>query len=114
MCGKMEHSRGVLGRPHGTLGGVGNAGVQVLDAARRVRLAILGGACVGDGLADLALDLVDPLAGFVAFAIRVSHLPLEAGEVILSGSLAPLVPVVPGDCMNMKIGGIGTASVRFV
>jgi len=38
---------------------------------------------------------------------------LEAGEVILSGSLVPLLAVAPGDCMQLSIGGIGTAAVRF-
>lgn len=38
---------------------------------------------------------------------------LEAGEVILSGSLVPLEPVVAGDHMTLSIGGIGGASVRF-
>ncbi len=38
---------------------------------------------------------------------------LEAGEVILSGSLVPLEPVKPGDEMRVRIGGIGGASVRF-
>lgn len=39
---------------------------------------------------------------------------LKAGEVILSGSLVPLEPVVAGDYMRVSIGGIGSASVRFV
>ena len=38
---------------------------------------------------------------------------LEAGEVILSGSLVPLHPVVPGDVMTLAVGGMGNASVRF-
>ena len=38
---------------------------------------------------------------------------LEAGEIILSGYLVPLEPVVAGDHMTLAIGGIGTASVRF-
>ena len=38
---------------------------------------------------------------------------LEAGEVILSGSLVPLHPVVPGDVMTLAVGGIGNAAVRF-
>lgn len=41
-------------------------------------------------------------------------IPLKAGEVILSGSLVPLEPVVAGDFMQVSIGGIGNASVRFV
>jgi len=39
---------------------------------------------------------------------------LKAGEVILSGALAPMVPAIPGDNMRTSIGGIGSASVLFV
>jgi 2-oxopent-4-enoate/cis-2-oxohex-4-enoate hydratase len=38
---------------------------------------------------------------------------LLAGEVILSGSLVPLEPVRAGDVMQLRIAGIGGASVRF-
>ena len=38
---------------------------------------------------------------------------LKAGEVILSGSLVPLLPIKPGDNMHVSIGGIGSAAVRF-
>jgi 2-oxopent-4-enoate/cis-2-oxohex-4-enoate hydratase len=38
---------------------------------------------------------------------------LEAGEVVLSGSLVPLEPVAPGDRMRLVIGGIGSAEVVF-
>lgn len=41
-------------------------------------------------------------------------IPLKAGEVILSGSLVPLEPVTAGDFMRVSIGGIGSASVRFI
>lgn len=40
-------------------------------------------------------------------------IPLQAGEVILSGSLVPLESVQAGDFMSVSIGGIGNASVRF-
>lgn len=40
-------------------------------------------------------------------------IPFKAGEVILSGSLAPLIPVVPGDEMRLEIEGIGGCSCRF-
>jgi len=39
---------------------------------------------------------------------------LKAGEVILSGSQSPLVPVVPGDSLYCHVGGLGSASVRFI
>jgi len=39
---------------------------------------------------------------------------MNAGDVILSGSLVPLEPIVAGDKMHLRIGGIGEASVNFV
>ncbi|NQX88625.1 MAG: fumarylacetoacetate hydrolase family protein [Halioglobus sp.] len=41
-------------------------------------------------------------------------IPFKAGEVILSGSLAPLIPVEVGDQMALEIEGIGGCSCRFV
>ena len=41
-------------------------------------------------------------------------IPFKAGEVILSGSLAPLIPVVAGDRMSLEIEGIGGCSCNFV
>ena len=41
-------------------------------------------------------------------------IPLKAGEVILSGSQSPLVPVKPGDSLHCSVGGLGSASVRFI
>lgn len=38
---------------------------------------------------------------------------LLAGEVILSGSLVPLEPVKAGDFMQLRVAGLGDASVRF-
>ena len=39
---------------------------------------------------------------------------LKAGEVILSGSQSPLVPVKPGDSLVCSVGGLGGTSVRFI
>lgn len=39
---------------------------------------------------------------------------LKAGDVILSGSQSPLVPVVAGDSLYCGVGGLGGTSVRFV
>ncbi|CAA0083549.1 2-hydroxyhexa-2,4-dienoate hydratase [BD1-7 clade bacterium] len=41
-------------------------------------------------------------------------IPFLAGEVILSGSLVPLEPVVAGDKMEMELEGVGRCSVNFV
>lgn len=39
---------------------------------------------------------------------------LKAGEVILSGSLVPLIPVKPGDHVRLDLEHVGSASCRFV
>ncbi|WP_418179318.1 2-oxopent-4-enoate hydratase [Aliarcobacter lanthieri] len=39
---------------------------------------------------------------------------LKAGEVILSGALCAMVTIQAGDNMTINIGGIGSASCRFV
>jgi 2-oxopent-4-enoate/cis-2-oxohex-4-enoate hydratase len=39
---------------------------------------------------------------------------LKAGDVILSGSQSPLVPVKAGDTLHCSVGGLGSTSVRFV
>jgi 2-oxopent-4-enoate/cis-2-oxohex-4-enoate hydratase len=41
-------------------------------------------------------------------------IPFKAGEIILSGSLVPLIPVVAGDRMHLELDGVGSASVSFV
>ncbi|MFN5903528.1 MAG: fumarylacetoacetate hydrolase family protein [Novosphingobium sp.] len=39
---------------------------------------------------------------------------LDAGDVILSGSLVPLEPAVKGDVFEMTLHGVGTCTARFV
>jgi 2-oxopent-4-enoate/cis-2-oxohex-4-enoate hydratase len=63
-----------------------------------------------------AAALGSPVACVVWLANTLGEfgIPLQAGEVILSGSLVPLEPVKPGDRMELAIGSIGRASVNFV
>ena len=39
---------------------------------------------------------------------------LKAGDVILSGSQSPLVPVKAGDSLHCAVGDLGSTSVRFI
>jgi 2-oxopent-4-enoate/cis-2-oxohex-4-enoate hydratase len=39
---------------------------------------------------------------------------LKAGELILSGSQSPLVPVKAGDTFRCEVDGLGSASLRFI
>ena len=41
-------------------------------------------------------------------------IPLKAGDLILSGSQSPLVPVTAGDSLICSVGGLGSTSVRFI
>jgi len=63
-----------------------------------------------------AATLGSPLkaVAWLANTLGEWDIPLNAGDVVLSGSLVPLEPVVAGDFMEATIGGIGKVSVRFV
>jgi len=41
-------------------------------------------------------------------------IPFRAGDIILSGSVVPLEPVVAGDTMHCEVEGLGSASCSFV
>mgnify|MGYP001042574992 CR=1 FL=1 len=50
---------------------------------------------------------------WLANTLGAFGIPLKAGEVILSGSQSPLMPVVAGDSFHCSVGGLGSCSVRF-
>lgn len=50
---------------------------------------------------------------WLANTLGAFGIPLLKGEVILSGSLGPLVPVAAGDRFDLSIEGLGGCSVRF-
>ncbi|MEQ5838096.1 2-oxopent-4-enoate hydratase [Paraburkholderia acidicola] len=63
-----------------------------------------------------AAALGNPLEAVAWLANTLGQLnePLRAGDVVLSGSLAAMVPVAAGDSLKVSIDGIGSCSVRFV
>lgn len=72
------------------------------------------GEIVGTGAG--AATLGSPVNAIVWLANTLGRLdiPLKAGEVVLSGSLAAMFPIAAGDAFRMTLGGIGGCSVRFV
>ena len=58
----------------------------------------------------------NPLTAVAWLANTLGEFGIEfkAGEIILSGSLVPLIPVVAGDKMHLELEGVGTASCSFV
>ena len=69
-------------------------------------------ACTGAGAAALGSPV--SCVAWLANELGRRGVVLRAGEIILSGSLGAMVPVAAGDHFNLSIGGIGSASVRFV
>ena len=71
------------------------------------------GEIISTGAGAAALGSPAICVAWLANTLGGFGISLQAGEVILSGSLVPLEPVKPGDRMSLKIGGIGSASVVF-
>jgi 2-oxopent-4-enoate/cis-2-oxohex-4-enoate hydratase len=85
--------------------------VDLVDCAMRLEK---NGEVVTTGTGAAALG--NPLEAVAWLANMLGRLnePLRAGEVVLSGSLAAMVPVAAGDSLNVSIDGIGSCSIRFV
>ena len=72
------------------------------------------GEIVATGAGAAALGNPLTAVAWLANTLGALGMSLEAGEVILSGSLAAMVAVEAGDSLRMSLGGIGSASVRFI
>lgn len=72
------------------------------------------GDIVATGAGAAALGHPANAVAWLANTLGTHDIALEAGEVVLSGSLGIMVPVKAGDNLRVTIGGIGGCSVRFV
>lgn len=92
---------------------------DALVSPRQLELSTVGmvvelnGDVISTGAGAAALGSPVNCIAWLANTLGEYGIALEPGEVILSGSLVPLQPVQAGDHMNLSIGGLGTASVRF-
>jgi 2-oxopent-4-enoate/cis-2-oxohex-4-enoate hydratase len=100
-----------------------SAGVFVLGDRmvdpRRVDLSLAGmvleknGEVAATGAGAAALGSPVNSVAWLANTLGRLGIGLKAGEVVLSGSLAAMLPVQRGDSLRVAIGGIGRCSVRF-
>jgi 2-oxopent-4-enoate/cis-2-oxohex-4-enoate hydratase len=51
---------------------------------------------------------------WLANTLATFGIALRAGELIMSGSQSPLVPVAAGDVFRCEVEGLGSASLRFI
>ena len=72
------------------------------------------GDIVATGAGAAALGHPANAVAWLANTLGRLGIALEAGEVVLSGSLGIMVPVQAGDNLRVTIGGIGGCSVRFL
>ncbi len=71
------------------------------------------GEIVATGAGAAALGGPANAVAWLANTLGRMGITMKAGEIVLSGSLAIMVPVVEGDQLRVTIGGIGSCSVRF-
>jgi 2-oxopent-4-enoate/cis-2-oxohex-4-enoate hydratase len=71
------------------------------------------GAVATTGVGAAALGSPVNCVAWLANSLGRFGIALRAGEIILSGSLGAMLPVTAGDNLNLSIGGLGSASIRF-
>lgn len=71
------------------------------------------GKFLSEGYGRAALGSPLTCVAWLANTLGQYGITLDAGDIVLSGSLVPLEPVVAGDVMSLVAEGIGSCSVRF-
>ena len=71
------------------------------------------GELVATGAGAAALGSPVNCVRWLANALGKYGVALKAGDIILSGSLVPLIPITAGDEMEVAVGGLGRLKARF-
>ena len=84
-----------------------------LDLAEAAMQMHRNGQPAGAGLGSAVQGHPAEAVAWLANTLGAFGIPFKAGELILSGSLAPLVPAAAGDHFEMVIAGMGSCSIQF-
>lgn len=68
---------------------------------------------IANGLGSAVQGHPATAVAWLANTLGEFGIPFLAGELILSGSLAPLLPITAGDRFTMTLDGIGAAAIGF-
>ncbi|MGI9237655.1 MAG: fumarylacetoacetate hydrolase family protein [Woeseiaceae bacterium] len=90
-----------------------HADPRALDLSNCEMTLTADGAVVSEGSGAAALGSPLTCVAWLANALGTYDVELQRGDVILSGSLGPVVAATPDTDMKVCITGIGNASVRF-
>ncbi|WP_439861831.1 fumarylacetoacetate hydrolase family protein [Pseudomonas sp. MBLB4136] len=85
-----------------------------LDLAQVELQLLKNGQPAGRGLGSAVQGHPCEAVAWLANTLGEFGIPFRKGEIILSGALAPLVPVVPGDEISLTLSGLGESRLRFV
>ncbi|MFM5948047.1 MAG: fumarylacetoacetate hydrolase family protein [Novosphingobium sp.] len=101
-----------------------SCGVFVLGEARadpgahslpELRVTVTkNGTPLSEGLGSAVQGDPAQAVAWLANTLGAYGVTLDAGDIILSGSLVPLEPAVKGDVFEMTLHGVGTCTARFV
>ncbi|BDW83442.1 2-keto-4-pentenoate hydratase [Erythrobacter sp. Dej080120_24] len=72
------------------------------------------GAPLSEGLGSAVQGDPAQAVAWLANTLGEYGVTLDAGDIILSGSLVPLEPAVAGDVFEMELHGVGGCTARFV
>lgn len=86
---------------------------RTVDLAKVALTMSKNGEPAGSGLGSAVQGHPCEAVAWLANTLGKLGIPFRKGEIILSGALAPLVPVTAGDRIEMNITGLGSASLTF-
>lgn len=85
-----------------------------LDLARVEMHLLKNGEPAGSGFGSAVQGHPCAAVAWLANTLGELGIPFRRGEIILSGALAPLVPVAAGDRISLSMSGLGQSSLRFI